>query len=218
MAAMIQEINRQATRHILTIEDPIEYVFEEANSIVSQREVGVDATSFSNALRAALRQDPDVLYIGELRDMETTEVALHAAETGHVVLSTMHTMDVVETVHRFISLFPPYQQPLVRRQLSSVLTAVITQRLVETVDGGRTPACEIMVQTELIRELISDESRTHELRDALAKGRSAYATQTFDQALGTLVQEGRIDRDIAMRHARNPSDMRLAFDGIAGID
>ena len=215
LASIIELINLRSTRHILTIEDPVEFIFDDRNSIVSQREIGVDAVDFTSALRSALRQDPDVIFIGELRDIETTRVALHAAETGHLVLSTMHTLDVVETIHRFISLFPPFEQELVRRQLSGVLKAVISQRLIPAQQGGRLPACEVLVQSELVRELIRDADRTHELRDTMAQGRAVYGMQTFDQALTDLALAGKISQQEAMANARNPSDMRMAFDGIA---
>lgn len=214
LAAMIEGINRRRACHVLTIEDPVEFVFEDRLAVVNQREVGRDTNSFPQALRAALRQDPDVILIGELRDLETVQTALHAAETGHLVLSTLHTVDAMETIARMISLFPPYQQEQVRLQLSTILRAVISQRLVETVDGSRTAACEILVHTELIRDLIADPARTHEIPMAVAQGRSSYGMQSFDQALHALCDEGRVSREEALAHATNPADLKMRFDGI----
>ncbi|MEO1936764.1 MAG: type IV pilus twitching motility protein PilT, partial [Myxococcales bacterium] len=184
LAAMIEQINSERTSHIMTIEDPIEFLIRDRRSIVNQREIGVDTYSFANALRGALRQDPDVILVGEMRDFETIETALTAAETGHLVMSTLHTLDATETINRIISVFPPYQQKQVRLQLSTVLKAVVSQRLVPRADGkGRVPALEVLVSTGLVRELIADKDRTKELSDAIAKGHTTYGMQSFDQSL-----------------------------------
>lgn len=214
LAALIEAMNVKRSCHVITIEDPIEYVFEDKRAIISQREVGSDTGSFAGALRAALRQDPDVILLGELRDMETTETAIQAAETGHLVLSTMHTTDASETIHRMVALFPAHQHELLRLQLSSVLRGIISQRLVRSVEGRLVAACEIMRQTELIKGLIVDPSRTSEIRMAIADGRTAYGMQTFDQALVELHGGGQISQEEALAHATNPADMRLTFDGI----
>ncbi len=216
LAAMIDYINTHKTSHIMTCEDPIEFLIRDRRSIVNQREIGVDTQSFSASLRAALRQDPDVILVGEMRDFETIETALTAAETGHLVLSTLHTLDAVETVNRIVSVFPPYQQKQVRLQLSAILKAVISQRLVPRADGkGRVPALEVMRSTARVRECISDKDRTKELHDAIAKGFTTYGMQTFDQSLMHLVKGELVTYDEALKHVSNPDDFALRFRGIA---
>jgi twitching motility protein PilT len=213
---MIDHINSQRTCHIMTIEDPIEFLIRDRRSIVNQREIGVDTLSFSNALRAALRQDPDVILVGEMRDFETIETAITAAETGHLVMSTLHTLDATETINRIISVFPPYQQKQVRLQLSGILKAVISQRLVPRADAkGRVPALEILVSTARIRECIADKERTKEIPDAISKGFTTYGMQTFDQSLMGLVKNKLITYEEALKHVSNPDDFALRFRGIA---
>jgi twitching motility protein PilT len=215
LAAMIEQINSERTSHIMTIEDPIEFLIRDRRSIVNQREIGVDTHSFANALRGALRQDPDVILVGEMRDFETIETALTAAETGHLVMSTLHTLDATETINRIISVFPPYQQKQVRLQLSTVLKAVISQRLVPRADGkGRVPALEILVSTGLVRELIADKDRTKELSDAINKGYTTYGMQSFDQSLMQLVKEGLVTYEEALKNVSNPDDFALRYRGI----
>jgi len=215
LAAMIEQINSERTSHIMTIEDPIEFLIRDRRSIVNQREIGVDTHSFANALRGALRQDPDVILVGEMRDFETIETALTAAETGHLVMSTLHTLDATETINRIISVFPPYQQKQVRLQLSTVLKAVISQRLVPRADGkGRVPALEILVSTGLVRELIADKDRTKELSDAITKGYTTYGMQSFDQSLMQLVKEGLVTYEEALKNVSNPDDFALRYRGI----
>ena len=216
LASMIDHINTNRTCHIMTIEDPIEFLIRDRRSIVNQREIGVDTQTFSNALRAALRQDPDVILVGEMRDYETIETAITAAETGHLVMSTLHTLDATETINRIISVFPPYQQKQVRLQLSSILKAVISQRLVPRADGkGRVPALEVMISTARIRECISDKDRTKEIHDAISKGFTSYGMQTFDQSLMAHVKSGLITYDEALKHVSNRDDFALRFKGIA---
>ncbi|MBC8187800.1 MAG: type IV pilus twitching motility protein PilT [Proteobacteria bacterium] len=215
LAAMIEHINAERTSHIMTIEDPIEFLVRDRRSIVNQREIGVDTHTFSAALRAALRQDPDVILVGEMRDFETIETAMTAAETGHLVMSTLHTLDATETINRIISVFPPYQQKQVRLQLSTILRAVISQRLVPRADGkGRVPALEVLVTTSLVRELIADKDRTKELPDAISKGHTNYGMQTFDQSLMGHVKSGLISYEEALKHVSNPDDFALRFRGI----
>ncbi len=215
LAAMIEHINANRTCHIMTIEDPIEFLIRDRRSIVNQREIGVDTLSFSNALRAALRQDPDVVLVGEMRDFETIETGITAAETGHLVMSTLHTMDATETINRIISVFPPYQQKQVRLQLSTILKAVISQRLVPRADGkGRVPALEVLISTARIRECIADKDRTKELPDAISKGFTTYGMQTFDQSLMSLVKRELISYEEALNHVSNPDDFALRFRGI----
>jgi twitching motility protein PilT len=216
LAAMIDHINATETCHIMTIEDPIEFLIRDKRSIVNQREVGVDTMSFGQALKSALRQDPDVILVGEMRDLETIETALTAAETGHLVMSTLHTLDATETINRIISAFPPYQQKQVRLQLSSVLRAVISQRLVPRADGkGRVPAIEVLLATGRVRELIEDKDRTKEIADAISQGHTTYGMQTFDQSLMTLLKQNRISYDEALRQASNPDDFALRVSGIS---
>jgi twitching motility protein PilT len=216
LAAMIEHINSTRTCHIMTIEDPIEFLIRDRRSIVNQREIGVDTQTFAAALRAALRQDPDVILVGEMRDFETIETALTAAETGHLVLSTLHTLDATETINRIISVFPPYQQKQVRIQLSSILKAVISQRLVPRADGkGRVPALEVMIATARVRECIGDKDRTKELHDCIAKGFTTYGMQTFDQSLMQLVKQGLVTYEEALKHVSNADDFALRFRGIA---
>ncbi len=216
LAGMIDYINSNRTCHIMTIEDPIEFLIRDRRSIVNQREIGVDTQSFSNALRAALRQDPDVVLVGEMRDFETIETALTAAETGHLVMSTLHTLDATETINRIISVFPPYQQKQVRLQLSAILKAVVSQRLVPRADGkGRVPALEVLISTARVRECIADKDRTKELNDAIAKGFTTYGMQTFDQSLMQLVKQDLVTYDEALKHVSNPDDFALRFRGIA---
>jgi twitching motility protein PilT len=215
LAAMIEFINANRTCHIMTIEDPIEFLIRDRRSIVNQREIGVDTQSFSLALRAALRQDPDVILVGEMRDFETIETAITAAETGHLVMSTLHTLDATETINRIISVFPPYQQKQIRLQLSSILKAVISQRLVPRADGkGRVPALEVLVSTARVRECIADKDRTKEINDAISKGYTTYNMQSFDQSLMQLVKQNLVTYEEALKHVSNPDDFALRFRGI----
>ena len=216
LAAMIEHINANRTCHIMTIEDPIEFLIRDRRSIVNQREIGVDTLSFSSALRAALRQDPDVVLVGEMRDFETIETAITAAETGHLVMSTLHTLDATETINRIISVFPPYQQKQIRLQLSSILKAVVSQRLVPRADAkGRVPALEVLISTARVRECIGDKDRTKELNDAISKGFTTYGMQTFDQSLMQLVKQKLVTYEEALLHVSNPDDFALRFRGIA---
>jgi twitching motility protein PilT len=215
LAAMIDHINSNRTCHIITIEDPIEFLIRDRRSIVNQREIGVDTQTFADALRAALRQDPDVILVGEMRDFETIETAITAAETGHLVMSTLHTLDATETINRIISVFPPYQQKQIRLQLASILKAVISQRLVPRADGkGRVPALEVLISTARVRECIGDKERTKELHDAISKGFTTYGMQSFDQSLMHLVKQELVTYDEALKHVSNPDDFALRFRGI----
>jgi twitching motility protein PilT len=216
LAALIDYINRTRTGHIITIEDPIEFLHRDKRSFVNQREVDVDTRSFSEALRGSLRQDPDVILVGEMRDYETIETALTAAETGHLVLSTLHTLDATETVNRIVSVFPPHQQKGVRIQLASVLRAVISMRLVRAASGrfGRVPATEVMVNTPYIRDCIINSEKTALIRDAIAQGTSQYGMQTFDQSLHQLYAEGLISYEEALNGASNVDEFKLRVRGI----
>src|SRR5215468_5884481 len=215
LAAMIDYINSSRTEHIMTIEDPIEFLHRDKKSIVNQREIDVDTHSFSGALRAALRQDPDVLLVGEMRDYETIETALLAAETGHLVFSTLHTLDATETVNRIISVFPPHHQKQIRIQLSQVLKSVISLRLVPRADGmGRVPAAEVLISTAYIRECIENKEKTKYIREQIALGTSQYGMQTFDQSLFQLYKSGLITLDEALKRATNPDEFRLKIQGV----
>jgi twitching motility protein PilT len=215
LAAMIDFINRNRTDNIITIEDPIEYLHRDRKSLVSQREVGTDTESFSVALRSALRQDPDVILVGEMRDFETISTALVAAETGHLVLSTLHTLDAAETINRIISVFPPYQQKQVRLQIAAVIKGIVSQRLVPRADGqGRVPAVEIMIATQTIRECIIDPDKTRKIPDFIAAGLTQYGMQTFDQSLFALFKKGLISYEEALRWCTNPEDFTLKVKGI----
>ena len=216
LAAMIDYINSTRPAHIMTIEDPIEYLHRDHHSIVNQREINVDTSSFSFALRSALRQDPDVILVGEMRDFETVETALLAAETGHLVFSTLHTLDATETINRIIAVFPPHQQRQVRIQLASVLKAAISQRLLPRADGlGRVPAVEVMVTTAFIRDCIIDKDRTSQIHGAIASGTSQYGMQTFDQSIFSLYQQGFVSLDEALRWASNVDEFKLKVQGIS---
>lgn len=215
LASMIDIVNGNRNCHIITIEDPIEFVHEDKKSIVDQREVGLDTGTFSSALRVALRQDPDVILVGEMRDFETIETALTAAETGHLVLSTLHTLNATETVTRIISVFPPYHQKQVRLQLAGVLKGVISQRLVPKADGmGRVPAVEVLVSTARVRECIIEKDKTTEINDAIARGYTTYGMQSFDQSLMFLLNESLITYEEALKHCSNPDDFSLRVKGI----
>jgi twitching motility protein PilT len=215
LAAMIDAINGSRTEHIVTIEDPIEFLHRDKRSIVNQREVDVDTRSFSYALRSALRQDPDVILVGEMRDYETIETALLAAETGHLVFSTLHTLDATETINRIISVFPPHHQKQIRIQLGQVLRAVISMRLLPRADGiGRVPAVEVMRVTPYIRDCIETKEKTKYIRDQIALGTSQYGMQTFDQSLFQLYKNGLITLEEAMRRASNPDEFRLKVEGV----
>jgi twitching motility protein PilT len=216
LAAMIDYINATRSAHIMTIEDPIEYLHRDHHSIVNQREVAVDTRSFSYALRSALRQDPDVILVGEMRDHETVETALLAAETGHLVFSTLHTLDATETINRIIAVFPPHQQRQVRIQLASVLKGAIAQRLMPRADGlGRVPAVEVMIATAFIRDCIIDKDRTSLIHGAIASGTSQYGMQTFDQSIFSLYQQGFVTLEEAMRWASNVDEFKLKVQGIS---
>ncbi len=215
LASMIDHINRNRTSHIITIEDPIEFLQRDNKSLINQREVGSDTLSFGAAIKSALRQDPDVIMVGEMRDFETIETALVAAETGHLVMSTVHTSDATETINRIISVFPPYQQKQVRLQLASILVAIISMRLIPRQDGkGRAPAVEVLVATNRIRECVTDKDKTHEIPEAIAAGYTQYGMQTFDQAIMLLYQKGFIGYEEALRQCSKPDDFALKVKGI----
>ncbi len=215
LSAIVDHINQNRNCHIVTIEDPIEYLHKDKESFVTQREVDVDTRNFAEALRGSLRQDPDVILVGEMRDLETIETALVAAETGHLVLSTLHTTDASETLTRIISAFPPYQQRSVRIQLAGLLKAVVSQRLMKSAKGNsRIPAVEVLMSTPLIRDYILHEDKTPAIRDAIAAGTSQYGMQTFDQSLFYLYQSGLITLDEALRGSTNPDEFRLRLAGI----
>jgi twitching motility protein PilT len=215
LAALIDYINSTRGGHIVTIEDPIEFLHRDKKSFISQREVDVDTRSFAEALRGALRQDPDVILVGEMRDLETIETALTAAETGHLVLSTLHTTDATETITRVVTAFPPHQQKSIRLQLAGILRAVVSMRLVRSTNGvGRVPAAEVMISTGTIRDAIANEEKTSMMRDAIAAGTSQYGMQTFDQSLFHLFQSGLITIEEAMRGASNPDEFKLRVAGI----
>jgi twitching motility protein PilT len=215
LAAMIDRINSMRPEHIITIEDPIEFLHRDKKGFVNQREVEVDTSSFGSALRASLRQDPDTILVGEMRDLETIGTALHAAETGHMVFSTLHTLDAVETINRIISVFPPPEQKQIRLQLAAVLKAVISQRLVRKADGaGRVPAVEVLIATDYIRECIITPEKTRQIHEALAAGVSQYGMQTFDQSLYDLYSQGLITYETALENASKPDDFKLKVQGI----
>ena len=212
LAAMIDYINQRKSLHIITIEDPIEFTFKEKRSIISQREIGTDTNNFIDALRASLRQDPDIILVGEMRDLETVSAAITAAETGHLVFGTLHTLNAVQTVSRVIDMFPPHQQNQIRLQLSESLKGVISQRLLPCMKGGRVPAVEILNVTPNIRKLI-EESNSSGIVEAIEKG-AYYGMQSFNQSLITLYNEGMADMDQVLAAATNPDDVRLAIRGI----
>ena len=215
LAALIDFINKSRAAHIMTVEDPIEFLHRDAKSMVNQREVAVDTRSFAQALRSALRQDPDVILVGEMRDFETIETGLLAAETGHLVLSTLHTLDATETINRIIAVFPPHQQKQIRLQLASVLKAVISQRLLPRTDGqGRAPAVEVMISTPFIRDCIVDKEKTHLIHGAIAAGTSQYGMQTFDQSIFGLYSQGLVAYEEALRWASNVDEFKLKVQGI----
>ena len=211
LASIINQINLTQKKHIITIEDPVEFVYKDAQSIVNQRAIGQDAVSFADSLRAALREDPDVILVGEMRDLETIETAMHAAETGHLVLSTLHTVDAKETIGRIIGMFPGTEQNRIKMSLASVLQGVISQRLVRTLDGKRMAAVEILVKNARIENLIL-EGRDGEIPDALREGKDVYKSQTFDQALLELYATGKISRQEAINSATSRNDLKMALD------
>ena len=214
-AAMIDYMNRYRNDHIITIEDPIEFIHEDKTCVISQREIGQDSPNFAQALRAGLRQDPDVILVGEMRDPETMSVALHAAETGHLVLSTLHTLDAAETINRLIASFPPHQEDQIRAQLSGVMAGIISQRLVVKSGGkGRVPAAEVMLGTGLIRESIRDPEKTPQIPAIIAGGHGQYGMQTFDQSLLTLYRDDKISLETALEAATNADDFALKVRGI----
>ena len=210
MAAMVNYINRHENRHILTLENPIEFLHTDIQSAITQREIGSDTQDFKMGLRAALRQDPDVIMIGEMRDAETVDTAIKAAETGHLLISTLHTPDAQSTILRIMAMFPPEEQEVVRIRLSESLHSVISQRLLPRADGkGRAVAAEVLIVTPAVRDMIADGKRIGEIRDYIADGRDQYGMQTFDQHLADLVQSGEVTFDTAMAAATNPSDFAL---------
>ena len=215
LAAIMELINQTRAGHLLTIEDPVEFVLQEKKCTINQREVGANTCSFASALRAALRQDPDVILIGELRDKETIDIALQAAETGHLVLSTMHTIDAAETINRAVSVFPPHDQKQIRDLFASVLRWVVSQRLLDRRDGkGRIPAVEIFRQTPRLLELVQANAGQREIAEQLDKGHKVYGTQTFDLCLMELYRRKLITQENALQHCSNPSDFKLRVSGI----
>jgi twitching motility protein PilT len=216
LAAIVDHINNTQNTHILTVEDPIEFLIRDRKSIVSQREIGLDTTNFAGALKSALRQDPDVILIGEMRDHETIEIALTAAETGHLVLSTLHTMDAQETINRILGTFEPHEQDQVRRQLAAVLKAVVSQRLARRKDKtGFVPAVEILVNNQRVKEMIENAEKTNEIRNAIEESRDSYGMVSFDQSLMDLLSQDLIDYDEALRLSTNPEDFQLRAAGVA---
>jgi twitching motility protein PilT len=216
LAAIVDYINQSRPCHIITIEDPIEYTHRDCLAYVNQREVGYDTLDFASALKAALRQNPDVILVGEMRDLETIETAIMAAETGHLVMSTLHTLDAPETVTRTISAFPEHQRDQARLILSSVIKGIISQRLIPRADGqGMVPAVEVMVSSARVREYVADKGKARDLREVIAQGHTSYGMQTFDQSLMSLYRSGLVTYDEALQHASNPADFALKVRGIA---
>ena len=213
LAAILDKINRETKKHIITIEDPIEFIHKDRGCLINQRAIGQDTHSFSDALRAALREDPDIILVGEMRDLETIDIALHAANTGHLVFSTLHTLDAKETIDRIVGMFSKEEQNRIRSSLASVLEGVVSQRLVPTKQGGRTAAIEVLKKTARIEQLIM-EDRDYEIPDALFEGKEIYGTQTFDQALLDLLRDGKITEEVTLEYATNPSDMKLKMEGV----
>jgi twitching motility protein PilT len=219
LASMIQHINNNKNVHIITIEDPIEYMHRDNKALVNQREVGGDTKGFNAALRSALRQDPDVILVGEMRDRETVETAITAAETGHLVMSTLHTADATGTINRIISMFPAYQQNQIRLELAEVLKGSISMRLVRKKDGkGRVPAVEVLITTEIIRQAIIEPDKTLRIPEYIEAGRSQYGMQSFDQALLDLFREGLITYEEALLHCTRPADFGLKVKGIQSTE
>jgi twitching motility protein PilT len=217
LAAIIEEMNANRSLNILTVEDPIEYIYRDKKSVISQREVGGDTENFATALRHAFRQDPDVILIGEIRDLETMSIAMTAADTGHLVLTTLHTMNVVETISRIISFFPPHQHDQIRLLLSGTIKSIVCQRLLTRNDmPGRVPALEIMVSTAAIRECIMDPEKVVDIPELMEQGTIQYGMQTFDQSIMKLYKQGMISFEEAMSHATNPDDFDLRLKGITG--
>ncbi|PHS41820.1 MAG: type IV pili twitching motility protein PilT [Sulfurovum sp.] len=213
LAAMIDKINREQKKHIITVEDPIEFVHKDRGCLINQRGIGQDAHSFSDALRAALREDPDIILVGEMRDLETIDIALHAANTGHLVFSTLHTLDAKETIDRIVGMFGNEEQNRIRMSLASVLEGVISQRLIPTKRGGRVAGIEVLKKTARIEQLIA-ENRDAEIPDALFDGKEIYGTQTFDQAVLDILRRGEITEEVALEYATNPADMKLKMQGV----
>ncbi len=219
LASMMDYINNNKAVHIITIEDPIEYLHKDIKAVINQRELGMDVYSFSHGLREALRQDPDVILVGEMRDLETIETAITAAETGHFVMSTLHTLDAQETINRIIAVFPPYQQKQIRIQLASVISAVISQRLIIKANKkGRLPAIEVMVGTETIKECIANEDKTASIRDYIKSGNIQYGMQTFDQSLYNFYKAGLITYEDALAESTSPNDLALLISGVNATD
>ena len=217
LASMLKYIAKNRRVNIITLEDPIEYLLKDDLAIISQRELGDDFDDFASALKSALRQDPDVIMVGEMRDLETIRTAILAAETGHLVLSTLHTLDAPETINRIISAFPSHEQADVRYRLAGVLKAIISQRLVQRIGGGRVPACEILINTATVRECIIDPDKLLEIKSIIERGKEVYGMQTFDQSLLELYSKGLITLEEALNNATNPDDMILKVRGITQV-
>ncbi len=213
LAAILDKINRETKKHIITVEDPIEFIHQDRGCLINQRAIGQDTHSFSDALRAALREDPDIILVGEMRDLETIDIALHAANTGHLVFSTLHTLDAKETIDRIVGMFSKEEQNRIRASLASVLEGVVSQRLVPDTQGGRAAAIEVLKKTARIEQLIM-ENRDYEIPDALFEGKEIYGSQTFDQALLDLLREGRISEETTLEYATSPADMKLKMEGV----
>jgi twitching motility protein PilT len=217
LASLLEVVNINRPAHIVTIEDPIEYVFEDKRAIVNQRELGFDTMGFQGALRSALRQDPDVILVGEMRDHETIKTVMLAAETGHLVFSTLHTVDATETVARIVQMFPPEQQIAIRLQLAAIMRGVVSQRLLPRADGrGMIPAVEVLINTPRVQEMIVDPLRTNELVTAISEGAHPYGMVSFDQSLTSLVRRKLVSYEVALAASSNPADFELAFRGVTG--
>jgi twitching motility protein PilT len=217
LAAMIQHINQNRRSNVITIEDPIEFLHRDLNSHINQREIGTDTATFGQALRRVLRQDPDVILIGEIRDLETLDTALKAADTGHLVFSTLHTTDATQTINRVLSFYPPHQQAEVRFSLASALAAVVSQRLVPRADkAGRIPACEILINTAAVRDNIRDMEKTLNIPDLIKEGTVQYGMQSFDQSLMQLYSKGSISYESALFYATSPAEFALRVQGVSG--
>jgi twitching motility protein PilT len=217
LAAMVQHVNEHRKANVITIEDPIEFLHRDINCHINQREVGTDTATFAQALRRVLRQDPDVILIGEIRDLETLDTALKAADTGHLVFSTLHTTDATQTINRVLSFYPPHQQAEVRFSLASALQAVVSLRLVPRTDKpGRVPACEVLINTQTVRDQIRDMDKTLNIPDLIKEGAVQYGMQTFDQSLMSYYSQGIISYESAVFYATSPSEFALRVQGVAG--